>query len=288
MKGQGDKGNFPSSPQLLISSLLLVGKGHLPSIVTQERNDGGEENDEDEIDGMRYLGLHTTPQEKDDFENEKKDRKLNLSFYKIGELRSVINPPCEEPGGHGKGRGDGAQNEEVEAGGLERRILEDGGEKDKKGGDHQKGNRKVDDHGVWMASCHWELLKEGLKHGGKMFQFFGRSFFQNPHLGISFKNLCSMRSRGDFSRQVLTRGMPVHVKALGPERAFRDIKDLPLKGDIDRSTVLSVKRCQFHSGELFHFFTCAYFGLRKLYFTFSDEYKPFHLDRNVSCPAKVG
>jgi hypothetical protein len=229
---------------------------------------------------VRYLGLKTTPEEKDDLENQEKDRKLDLSFYKIGELRSVIDPPCEEAGGHGKRRGDGSQNEKIEAGDLERRILKDEVENDQEGGGHQKSNRKMDDHGVRMASCHWKFLKEVLKRGRKVFQFFGCSFFQNPHLGISFKDLCSMRSRGDLSCKVLTRGMPVHVKAFTPERAFRDIIDLPLKGDIDGSTLFSVIRFQFLSGELFHF-TCTYLKLRKLYFTFSDEYKPFHLDRNV-------
>ena len=235
---------------------------------------------------MRYLGLKTTPEEEDDLENQKKDRKLDLSFYKIGELQSIIDPPCEEPGGHGKGGGDGSQNEEVEADDLERRIFKDEVEKGKQGGGHQKSNRKMDSHGVRMASCAWKRLKKVLKHGRKVFQFFGCSFFQNPHLGISFKDLCSMRSRGDLSCKVLTRGMPVHVKAFGPERAFRDIIDLPLKGDKDGSTLLSVKRCQFLSGELFHF-TCTYHKLRKLYFTFSDEYKPFHLENRFLPKSKI-
>jgi hypothetical protein len=235
---------------------------------------------------MRYLRLKTTPEEEDDLENQKKDRKLKLSFYKIGKLRSVIDPPCEEPGGHGKRRGDRSQNEEVEAGDLKGRIFKDEVEKDKKGGGHQKGDRKMDDHGVRMASCHWEFLKEVLKQGRKVFQFLGCSLFQNPHLGISFKDLCSMRSRGDLSRKVLTRGVPVHVKAFGPERAFRDIIDLPLKGEIDGSTLLSVKRCQFLSSELFHF-TCTYLKLRRLYFTFSDEYKPFHLENRFLPKSKI-
>jgi len=244
--------------------LFFSGKGHLSSIVTQERNNGGEENDQYEIDWMRYLGLKTTPEEEDDLENQKKDRKLDLSFYKIGELQSIIDPPCEEPGGHGKGGGDGSQNEEVEAGDLERRIFKDEVEKGKEGGGHQKSNRKMDNHGVRMASCAWKGLKKVPKHGRKVFQFFGCSFFQNPHPGISFKDLCSMRSRGDLSCKVLTRGMPVHVKAFAPERAFRDIKYLPLKGDKDGSTLLSAKRCQFLSGELFHFFYLRLFQIKKI------------------------
>jgi hypothetical protein len=208
--------------------------------------------------------LKTTPEEEDDLENEKKDRKLDLSFYQIGELRSVIDPPCQEAGGHGKGGGDGSQNEEVKAGDLERGILKDEVEKGKEGRGHQKSNRKMDDHRVRMASCHWNLLEKVLKYRRKVFEFLGCSLFQNPHLGISFKDLCSMRSRGDLSCQVLTRRMPVHVKAFGPERAFRDIKDLPLKGDKDGPTVLSVERCQFLSGELFHFFYLPLFRIKKI------------------------
>jgi hypothetical protein len=192
---------------------------------------------------MRYLGLKTTPQEEDDLENQEKDRKLNLSSYKISELQSVIDPPGEEPSGHGKGRGDGSQNEKVETGDLKGRIFKDEVEKDKEGGGYQQCNGKMDDHGVRMASCHWEFLKEVLKHGRKVFQFLGRSFFQNPHLGISFKNLCPMRSRRDLYSKFLTRGMPTHMETFGPERAFRDIENLPLKGDQDRPSVLSVKKC---------------------------------------------
>src|SRR4030042_103848 len=143
-------------------------------------------------------------------------------------------------------------------------MFKDEVEKNEEGGGHQERNRKMDDHGVRMAPCHWEFLKEILKHRRKVFQFLGRSFFQNAHLGISFKDLCSMRSRGDLSRQVLTRGMPVHVKAFGPERAFRDIKDVPLKGDQDGFPVLSVKKCQFLSGELFHFFYLRLFQIKKI------------------------
>jgi hypothetical protein len=48
-------------------------------------------------------------------------------------------------------------------------------------------------------------------------------------------------SRGDLSGKILACRMSVHVKAFGPEGALRDIVDLSLKGDIDGSTILSIK-----------------------------------------------
>jgi hypothetical protein len=111
----------------------------------------------------------------------------------------------------------------------------------------------MNDHGVRMASSHWESLEEVLKSGRKVFQLLGCSLLQNPHLGISFKHFCSVGSRGDLSRKILTCGMSVHVKAFGPEGALRDIINLSLKGDISGPTVLSIKRGQFLWGKLFHF-----------------------------------
>jgi hypothetical protein len=147
--------------------------------------------------------LITTPENENDLENKKEDRKLNLSLHKKSELRSIIDPPSEKPRAHGKGRGDRSQNEKVETGDLEGRIFKDKMEKDKEGGGHQKGNRKMDDHGMWMASCHWKLLEKILKYRRKVFQFLRCSFFQNPHLWISFKDFCSMRSRRDLSSKIL-------------------------------------------------------------------------------------
>jgi hypothetical protein len=117
--------------------LFLDGKGHLTSIVTQEGNDGGEDDYHNEIEGIGYLGLRTTPEDEDDLENKKEDRKLNLSLHKKSELQSIIDPPGKEPCGHGKKRGDGSQDEEVETGDLEGRIFKDKIEKDKEGRGHQ-------------------------------------------------------------------------------------------------------------------------------------------------------
>jgi hypothetical protein len=213
----------------------------LTSIITQERNNGGEKQHHDKIDGTGYLGLWITPEDEYDFKNEKKDGKLNLFLHKEGELQSVIDPPGEKPCGDGEGRGNRSQNKEVDTGDLKGRIFEEEIKKDKEGRGHQKGDGKMDDHGMGMASCHGEPLKKVLKRSGKVFQFLRCPFFQNPYLGISLKNLCLMRSCGEVSCQIFACGMPVHMKALGPKRAFGHVIDLLLKSNIDGFTILSVK-----------------------------------------------
>ena len=77
--------------------------------------------------------MKTTPEDEDDLENKKENRKLNLSLHKKGELQSIIHPPSEESRCHSKRRGDRSQNEEVETGDLEGRIFKDKIEKDKEG-----------------------------------------------------------------------------------------------------------------------------------------------------------
>ena len=67
--------------------------------------------------------MKITPEDEEDLENKKEDRKLNFSLYKKSKLRSIIDPPGEKPRGHGKGRGDCAQNEKVETGDLKGRIF---------------------------------------------------------------------------------------------------------------------------------------------------------------------
>ncbi len=58
------------SPQLPNFLSLFGGERHLTSVVPQERNDRGEEDDQDEIDRIRYRRLRTTPEDEDDFKNE--------------------------------------------------------------------------------------------------------------------------------------------------------------------------------------------------------------------------
>jgi hypothetical protein len=114
-------------------SVFFGGKGHLTSIVAQERNDGGEKDNQNEIDGVKYLGWRMTPEDEDDLQNKKKDRKLNLSLHKEGELQSVIDPPGKKPRGHGKRRGNRSQDEEIETGDLKGKIFEEDMEKGKEG-----------------------------------------------------------------------------------------------------------------------------------------------------------
>jgi len=55
--GEKDIKTFTPSPYLLNSPIFssFSGEGHLTSIVTQDRNDGREDNDHDEIDGIGYM-----------------------------------------------------------------------------------------------------------------------------------------------------------------------------------------------------------------------------------------
>ena len=183
--------------------LLFCRKSHLTPIVTQDRDDGHEDDHHDEINRVGYLKRKTTPKDEDDLENKEEDRKLNFSFYKKSELQSIIYPPSKEPCEHGKGRGDRSQNEKVETGNFKGRIFKDEVEKDKEGGGRQKGNGKMNNHRVRMASSHRESLEEILKSGRKVFQLLGCSFLQNPRLGISLKHFCSVGGCGDLSRKIL-------------------------------------------------------------------------------------
>ena len=55
--GEKDIKTFTLSPYLLNSPIfsLFGGERHLASIVTQNRNDGSEEDHHDEVDGIGYL-----------------------------------------------------------------------------------------------------------------------------------------------------------------------------------------------------------------------------------------
>jgi hypothetical protein len=137
----------------------------LASVVTQESNSGGEEKHQDEINWIRNFLIRTPPDDEDDLEDEEKDGELNLSPHELSEFESIIDPPCEKAGSHSKGRGDGSQDQEVKTNNLKRGILEQEMEKNEERGTHQKGDGKVDDHWVGMASGHRELLNEILKNG---------------------------------------------------------------------------------------------------------------------------
>jgi hypothetical protein len=75
-----------------------------------------------------------------------------------------------------------------------------------------------------------------------VFQLLRRFLLKNPNLGITFKNFLAMGGCGNFSSEIFSRGMPVHVKAFGPEGTLGDIIDVSFKGNIDRISILSVKR----------------------------------------------
>jgi hypothetical protein len=112
----------------------------------------------------------------------------------------------------------------METGDFKKRVFKNKREKEKECGSHQKGNGKMDDHGVRMASCHWKLLEKLLKYERKVFQFLRGPLLQNSNLWIPFKDFWPMRSGRNRSCKIASRGMSVHVKAFGPERAFGHIK----------------------------------------------------------------
>jgi hypothetical protein len=66
--------------------LFFGRESQLPSVVTQKGNDGGEEDHHDNVEGMGRLGLRNSPEDENDFKDEEKDGKLDLSFHKIVEL----------------------------------------------------------------------------------------------------------------------------------------------------------------------------------------------------------
>ena len=87
-------------------------KCHLPSIISQEANDRGEDEYENGIDRMDAGDVlaQAVPVDENKLKTEKKGRKLNLFFDIVGEFQSIIDPPCEESRGHCKGRGDCPQD----------------------------------------------------------------------------------------------------------------------------------------------------------------------------------
>ena len=103
--------------------MLFRWENHLASVVTQENDDGCEEEHHDEINGIWNFWARTPPDDEDDLEDEEKDGELNLSPYELSEFESIIDPPGEKTGCHCKGRRDGSQDEEVKTGDLERKVL---------------------------------------------------------------------------------------------------------------------------------------------------------------------
>jgi hypothetical protein len=116
--------------------LLLGREGHLPAVITQNSNNGCEKDHHNKVNRVRDFSTGSPPEDQDDFEDEKENGKLDLSFHEMGEFQPVIDPPSEKTGGHGKRRGDGSQDEKVEARDLEGGILEEEVEKNKEGGGH--------------------------------------------------------------------------------------------------------------------------------------------------------
>src|SRR4030042_4164665 len=109
------------------------GKSHLTPIVTQDRDNGCEDDHQDEINRAGYRRRRTTPEDEDDLEDKEEGGKLNFSLYEKSNLQSIIYPPGKKPRSHGKGGSDCSKYEKVETGIFKGRIIEDEIEKDKKG-----------------------------------------------------------------------------------------------------------------------------------------------------------
>ena len=167
---------------------------------------------------------------------------MNLSFDEMGKFQSIIDPPGKKPRGHGKRRADCSKNKEIETEALKRVVPKEEMEKNEERSSHQEGNRKVDEHGVRMALRHRESLEEILKHRREVLQLLWCSFLKDSHLGITLKHFLPVGSCRNLAAQILSGGMSIHMKTFGPERAFRDIIDLPLKGNIDRVSILPIER----------------------------------------------
>jgi hypothetical protein len=78
-----------------------------------------------------------------------------------------------------------------------------------------------------------------------MLQPFRGFLLEGTHLRITFKNLSPMRRRGNVSAQIFPRGVSVHMKTFGPQSAFGNIINLPLKSNVGWFSVLTLERQQF-------------------------------------------
>jgi hypothetical protein len=72
-------------------------------------------------------------------------------------------------------------------------------------------------------------------------------------LRVSLKDLWSVRRCSNFSGEVFSGEMPLHMGPCPPETALRHIVYFALEGDVDRFSVFSIKRQEFFRGDLSHF-----------------------------------
>jgi len=78
------------SKRIRVFLSFLGGKSHLPSVVSQKTNDGGEDKHHDgisEMDSMEQeVWPRAMPEDENDLQDEQEDGKLNLSFDIIDEF----------------------------------------------------------------------------------------------------------------------------------------------------------------------------------------------------------
>ncbi len=80
-----------------------VGERHLAAVIAEKTDDGSEKDDQDKIERVGYGRVQASPGNQDHLKNEKKDRELNLPFYKKSQFQPVIDPPGQKTCYHGEG-----------------------------------------------------------------------------------------------------------------------------------------------------------------------------------------
>ena len=93
-----------------------------------------------------------------------------------------------------------------------------------------------------MASDHGESLEKILGVQVEDALILPGSFLKDSDLRIPLKYFRSMGGSRNLTGEILSGGMPVHVKTRRPERTLGDIIDLPFKSNVNRLSVFSIKR----------------------------------------------
>ena len=70
----------------LCPMLFFSRERHLASVIAEQTDDWSEKDHENKIEGVRHGRVRPSPEDQDNFKNEKKDRELNLSLHKKSEF----------------------------------------------------------------------------------------------------------------------------------------------------------------------------------------------------------
>jgi len=115
-------------------------------------------------------------------------------------------------------------------------------------------------HRVRVAEEKWVAGQETVKGGGNARQRGVRGLslrrIEHPHLRVAVQDIDRMRRFSHLRRQVLARGMALHVHAAAPHPASRDVDDPSAVRDVRRTSVFPVEAFQFLEAELL--FVCRH------------------------------